>query len=273
MAEVGLDHLLVRRDLLRAALGDQPALRQHPHMLGQVHHGLHHVFDHQHRHAAVADAAHHRHHFGDLLRVQAGQYLVEQQQARPGGQRACQLQPLAAGHGEVGGRLVQLRRQAHPLRHVLGLCQRLRAAAHVQVGADRNVLAHGLGGEGLHDLEGARHAGARVAMRLAAGDVLAGEAHGARVGLQEAGHQREQRGLACAVGPDQRAQVPLGQCQAHVLHRLQPTERAGDAHQLQQRLSHGGLPSTAAAPTVRDLQCRAARRSRSAPAPRRRSPC
>ena len=64
--------------------------------------------------------------------------------------------------------------------------------------------------EGLHDLEGARHAGARVAVRRAAGDVL--RRRSARVplsGLQEAGHQREQRRLAGAVRADQRAQAAL----------------------------------------------------------------
>jgi hypothetical protein len=176
---------------------------------------------------AVRDAAHHRDHLADLLRVQAGQHLVEQQQLRLRRQRAGQLQPLAAGHGEVGGGLVELRRQAHALRHGLGRGQRGGAPRLVQVRADGDVLAHGLRGEGLHDLEGARQALSGIEVRRAAGDVLPVELDAAAVGDQEARHQREQRGLAGAVGADQRRQAALRHGQAHVLHRLQAAESCG----------------------------------------------
>ena len=69
--------------------------------------------------------------------------------------------------------------------------------------ADGDVLAHGQPGEGLHDLEGARDAalrepcGGQPVMSLAAKRT----ARGRRL---EAGDDREQRGLAGAVRPDQR---------------------------------------------------------------------
>ena len=235
MAQVGLDHGRVGRHLGGRSLRDQLPLRQHPHVLGQVHHGLHHVLDHQHRHARLRNAAHHRHHLADLLRVQPGQHLVEQQQLRLGRQRPGQFQPLAPGHREVGRGLVELRRQAHALRHGLGRGQRGHPSRLVQVRADGDVLAHGLRREGLHDLEGARQPLARIEVGRAAGDVLPVELNAAAVGNEEARHQREQRGLARAVGADQRRETALRHRQAHVLHRPEAAKTAGHAGQRHQR--------------------------------------
>jgi hypothetical protein len=107
--------------------------------------------------------------------------------------------------------------------------------------------ANGLRGERLHDLEGAREAEARVEVRRLAGDVVAVEADSAFVGLEKARHQREQRRLAGAVGPDQRAERAARQTQAHLLHRAQAAERDRHAGQLEQRVSHGGLRASAPA--------------------------
>ena len=70
-----------------------------------------------------------------------------------------------------------------------------------------NVLAHGLRGKGLHDLEGACQAQQGIAIGGLTGDVLTGKKHLAGVGADKAGHQGKQRGLAGPVGADQRGQA------------------------------------------------------------------
>ncbi len=236
---------------------------------------------------AVGDAAHHRDHLRDLLRVQPGEDLVEQQQLRTRGERARQLEALAPGHRQVRGGLVELRPEPDALGDPLGGGERGRASPLVQVRADRHVLADRLRGERLDDLEGARHARARREVRGPAGHVAPVEADRAGVGPQEAGHQREQRRLARAVRTDQRGERPRGQRELDVLHRAQPAEGLGHARQREQRLSHRAAPRrhprhrppTGArrrarrAPSAPPRTTRAAGRSRSAPARRRRPPC
>ena len=228
MTEVGLDDAGVARDRGGRACGDQPSLREHPDMLGQAHHRLHHVLDHQHGDAAACDGADYRDHVGDLLRVEARQHLVEEQQARLRRQRACELQSLAAGDGEICGGLVELRGEADLRRHAFGGGERGSAARFAQVRADGDVLAHGLRRERLHDLEGARQAGARIEVRRAAGDVVSGEADASAVGNEKAGHQREERRLAGTVGTDERAQATLRNIEGDTLHGLQSAEGDGD---------------------------------------------
>ena len=227
MPQVGFHHRRVARHLRRRALGDEPALRQHPDLRGQAHDRAHHVLDHQHGHAIRRQLAHHGNHLVDLGRVQPRQHLVQQQQPGPGGQRARQLQALAPAHGQVGGGLVQLRAQVDAARDGLGGRQRVGPPRQAQVRADGDVLAHGLRAEGLHDLEGARHAQARGALRRHAGDVPAVEQHLALVRAQKTRQQSEQRGLARAVGTDQRADAAGWHRQADVLHGLQAAEADG----------------------------------------------
>ena len=147
-------------------------------------------------------------------------------------------------------------------------CARL---AQVEMRADGDVLAHRLGGEGLHDLEGARHAARAVQVRRAAGDVAAVEdAPCPCRGSQEPRHQREQRRLAGAVGPDQRAQ----RCRA-ALRGSRPRTAFSPPKAIETPSAQQGSAMRALAAERAD--CRpmpaslAAGTSRSAPAPRRRS--
>ena len=211
-------------------------------MLGQVHHGLHHVFDHQHRHARRGYRAHDWNHLGDFPRIQPSQHFVEQQQLGLGGQRARQFQPFATGHGQVGGGLVELRGQIDALGHRCGHDQRLRAARLVQMHTHRDVLAHRLRRKRLHDLECARQTGTRIGVGWQPRDVAAVELNPPAVQLQKTRHQCKQGGLAGAVGTDQGRQAAGGYLQAYVLHRLQATEAARHAGYGHQRGGHGDLP-------------------------------
>ena len=150
------------------------------------------------------DGADDRHHVADLGRIEAGQHLVEQKEPRLDRERARKLEPLAAGDGEARGRPVEQVAEADRARDVAGGRQRIGARGPRQMRADRDVLPHGQARERLHDLEGARDAAAREPVRRLAGDVGAVVDDAAFARRQEAGDDREQRGLAGAVRPDQR---------------------------------------------------------------------
>ena len=114
--------------------------------------------------AALADAADDLDHALDLGRIEAGEHLVEQQQARAGAERARELEPLLAGGGELPGRHVEPIRepdQLGDLAHDLAGARERQVLA-AEAGADRAIVEHAQAGERLHDLDArARGRGAR----------------------------------------------------------------------------------------------------------------
>ena len=167
--------------------------------------------------------------------------LASSSRLRPATVKACRPAGRACRRDRLRGR---------PVRRL----RALRARAVMQMGADQDVLAHREAGEGLHDLEGARDTAPREAIRRLAGDVLAAIAHHALARLEEAGDDGKQRGLAGAVGADQRGDAALRRRERDGIDRQQAAEAARDALDRQQGLSHGPPP----APTGRG----AARRKR-----------
>ena len=238
MPEIGLHHRRVGGDRRGRAAGDDAALVEDMDLLGEADHRLHHVLDQEDGDAAIADRPHHAHDLRHLGRVEPRHHLVEQQQPRRGRERAGELEPLAAGDGEVAGAHVEHRAHADGARDALGRRLGLGAARVAQPGADHDVLAHAQPREGLRDLEGAHHARARDDMRLAAGDVRAREAHRAGVGPDEAGDGREAGRLARAVRPDEPDDRALRHVEVDAVDRLQPAEGPGQAA----HLKHRGLP-------------------------------
>ena len=105
--------------------------------------------------------------------------------------------------------------------------------------ADRDVLQHAQALERLHELEGAADAGVAGAIGPQAGDHLAVQADGAGVGREDAGDHVEDRGLARAVGADQRMDRAGRHAEAHVVHRAQAAEALADAVELEPRAAHG----------------------------------
>ena len=98
----------------------------------------------------------------DFRRIQPGQNLVEQQQARFGRQRAREFQTLAPRDRQPGGGRVQPVGEADQQRDFLRATQRLLSRGMAQMGADRDILAHAQPREGPHDLEGAARCRARA---------------------------------------------------------------------------------------------------------------
>src|SRR4029078_9092086 len=82
VTQIGLDDDRIGDDLGRAALRDDAALGQHEDMLGEAHHRLHDMLDHQHGDAAGRERADHRHNVADFRGVESSQNLVEQKQLR-----------------------------------------------------------------------------------------------------------------------------------------------------------------------------------------------
>src|SRR5438093_1353365 len=97
-AEVSLDHLGMALDLGRRTFGDAHTVVEHGDAVGDAHHDLHVVLDQEYRQLELApERADQRGEVLGLARVHPRRRLVEQQQARLGGERARDLQaPLIA---------------------------------------------------------------------------------------------------------------------------------------------------------------------------------
>ena len=98
---------------------------------------------------------------------------------------------------------------AEPLeqRERLGAARSRRAAARVRT--DHHVLHHGERGEQREVLERARDPGPRDPVRREREQVVPVELDAPSVRLVEPADAVEQRRLASAVGPDERADLPL----------------------------------------------------------------
>ena len=125
------------------------------------------------------------------------------------------------------------RSSARSSRSIARITPDLRAA----VAAQRHVLQHRHLGNHLHVLEGARDAQPRDGARALAADGLAAPVHRAARQRQHAGDQVEERGLAGAVGADQRDDVAAVQVEADVVDGHQPAELLAHRLHVQQALA------------------------------------
>src|SRR5215469_9667993 len=86
--------------------------------------------------------------------------------------------------------------------------------ATVQQSADDDVVLHAQGRKRAHNLEGTADAAPANRIRSQAADGLAGKTDQALIWRDRAGDHVEQRGLAGAVGTDDRKQLPRGNVEA-----------------------------------------------------------
>ena len=206
---VGLDQVLDRVRDADLAFGQQDQEVGDPLELGQD------VGRHQHGHAVLAYRREHRaHEVVPGKGVKRGEGLVEDKQPRPPGQRQGQreLCPLPAGQlrGFAVQRDVKLAQPGAGVGRVEAAVQVPGEPDHVrggQVRVHRRVL---------RDERDAVQRGAR------AGGQPPENGRGARGRGRQAYQQVQQRGLARAVGPDQRGQVPPGQRERAVPQRPGP---------------------------------------------------
>jgi hypothetical protein len=95
------------------------------------------------------------------------------------------------------------------------------------------------------DLERAREALARALRRRQAGDVLAREADVPRVGPQVARELADERGLACAVRPDDGVRLALAHLEAHAVGGGKRAEGLAQFERLEDRVRHLCRPRAA----------------------------
>ena len=198
------------------------------------------MLDHQHGDAELlADVADPPGHVFGLLDVEAGRRFVEQQQLGAHAQRARHLDHLAhAIRQPVHERItvvLQVEQVDHALSLLAGLqlgaprCRREEqvvpeAARLVHVVADQQVLQHRGILEQLDVLEGARNAEPGDRMGRHVVEPAALEFQRAAGGLVDAADQVEHRGLAGAVGADQREHLAAAHVEAHLVDREHATE-------------------------------------------------
>src|SRR6202030_2150407 len=171
-------------------------------------------------------------------------HLVEEQQARLDRERSGKLEPLAAGDRQRLGWPVEWSAEADGLRDFRGCGERIVARRAMEMRADGDILPHGQPRKRLHDLEGPRQAAARELVRRRAGNIRAVIDDDARRRPLETRDDREQRGLASAVRTDQRGDAAgLGR-ERDLIERQKTAEALRHPIELEQRLSHGGLPES-----------------------------
>ncbi len=212
-------------------------------MFRDAHHQLHVVLDQHHRDAGLGHFLDQVVDLGGLGRVEPGGRLVEQQQARLGGQRAGDLEPLqrAVGHGVgIGADIARQPDETHqfccPVGH-RGIAARdarqpqhgrQEAVVAMAVHADHDVLQRRHVEEDLQVLEGARHAESGHAVRRAGGDVVTVEQHAAGIGRVDTCCQVEERGLAGPVRANNGMDRAGANRQAEVVYGADPAERLAE---------------------------------------------
>jgi hypothetical protein len=241
-AEIHRAHLRVGHDLLRRALREHGALHQHGDLLGEAEHHIHVVLDDQHGDVGI-EAGDHIEDEMALRGRHAGRRLVEQQHARPLGERNRDLDQALAAIGQL----------THQLERIVDQPQRFqvieRLVDHRSLGAGRtpeivvlaiafadghaDVFQNRQPAEELIDLEGARQAAPGADGLAGGGDVVAIEHNTAGRRLEHAGDQVDQRRLARPVRTDQRAAGAPLERQVDVARDMQRAEAAVEAFDLQ----------------------------------------
>ncbi len=138
--------------------------------------------------------------------VEAGGGLVEQEQARPGGQGAGQLEQAGLAGGERVGRPVGQVGQPDQGQHAVGVGRGVGAVpgpAPADLCGGQDVLPDRQRAEDLEPLERAGDAQSGALMRLEPGHVGVVEGDPATVEALKAADRVEARGLARPVGADQ----------------------------------------------------------------------
>ena len=222
-AEIGFDDGVLPDHGFRRAAGDDMALVEDQDALGQRHDHFHDVLDDDDGDAHVVDAPHQRDRRLQFGRRQAGKQLVEQQQARLGGEHAGDFEALASRRAERARPLIAA--QSGQLDDATGLIAGIVAMRMPQERADHHVLQHRHVFERDRHLEGATDAGAGMNGRPGTGHVLAVEddAAGGRQGL--AGEAIEEGRFAGAVRADQADDLVLVHGEIGARHRKEAAER------------------------------------------------
>jgi len=197
------------------------------HVLADVHHQPHVVLDEEDRQLAlVAQPPDQADELVDLLVVEAAGGLVEQQQARPAGERSRELDALQRPVRKAGRPALRVLRDpdiGERLERVAALLP-LALQAGGDVRAHEHVLEHGQVREQLEVLEGTRDPEADDATRPHAPQRAAVEENVPGVEPVEARDRVEGSRLAGAVRADQAHDRAFGDLERDVVERDDPAE-------------------------------------------------
>ena len=190
------------------------------------------------RPSRAVELAEHLDHLVALGRPQARHHLVEQQQARPRGERARHLEPLAVRQRERGGGLAALRAEPELLEDRGRGAPRRRHARRPLERPDDHVVEHAQARRtactiwnvrpmpAAHTWSGRRPSIRRPAKRISPTS-----------GAKTPGDHVEDGRLAGAVRPDQPDDGAFGDVERHAGDRAQAAEGLGDVADLEER--HG----------------------------------
>ena len=114
-AEIGLNDSLVGLDCRGRAFRDLDPIIEYDDVIGDRHHQIHVVLDHEDRDPESADLYDELAEFRRLLRIEAGRRLVEEQKLRLCCERASEFHPaLQAIWQAAGWRMCQIRKVHGP---------------------------------------------------------------------------------------------------------------------------------------------------------------
>src|SRR5438067_5028 len=237
-SQVDLLDLRVREHLFRIAFGDQSAAGEANDAADGARERVHDMLHPDDGHPSLPDILHDLNQLGDFGIRQPTGYLIEQEDARLGGEPARQLEPLALKQAETSGWTVRVPREPGLLEDPGGNRVALDSGepttaigGHQQVLENRHVL------EGTGHLVGARDPHAAPRCRIEPEHRATIDEHVTRVGAQVTGDHREQRALAGAVGADDPHRLPCRKAQRQTVGDRDPAEPLADAGQLEK----GGL--------------------------------
>src|SRR5262245_3182678 len=235
----------VRRDLIRRALGEKPALVHHYDAVGIAEHHVHVVLDDDG--GDRAGPHYRRHGIHDLrlvARAHPARRLVEKEQLRAQRIGHGDVEELALALRQPAGRGAALAREAELLEHVEGLAPDVLIVvgerrdphdlAFAREDRQRHVVEDREPVEQIDDLEAARDARLDPLLHGGGGDVLALEHDLAAVGREMSADQVDERGLAGSVGTHERQEFPLVDDEVHMVAGAQVAELLGEIDRLEE---------------------------------------
>ena len=168
-----------------------------------------------------------------LLVGEAGQALVEHQEAAIAGDGAADLHALAVGERELRGAALRLHLEPQLREDRRHLVAHIPAGRNALRGRHPDVVGDGHAVEQADFLKGAAHAAASPQMARHGGAVGAEIADASRARRKVAADDLEQGGLAGAVGADQANDLARADRERHVAQCHHAAEVAADAAHLE----------------------------------------
>ena len=210
---------------------------EHDDVSGDRHDRAHDMLDDDNRQTPFCQVSNQRHRLIDLGVVQSRHHLVKQQEPRLGCERTGHFQPALIYGGQFARRRVFLGGKSDEVDRGPGPGARNLQALVAQKSSGHDVRQHRHLAERPRDLKRARQSMSADFVRPQPDQFAAERGDRAGVGAIITGDQIETRGLAGAVGSDQRDGLAVAHGKAEILDRAQAAEPFAQIAD-DERLSH-----------------------------------